>query len=158
MSRRIDPSPTDDKPVPLPAKDNKSLIESPWEGWESNNKLEGRRKLSDCNPIQTLSVHSKALVGTPQRGLESNNLKGKQELPDDKLIQTPAVHSRALLGTPWKGLESTNLKGRHAGETTLKKELWTRFEAVSTNELHLDRSVFQKSDGRRFIDMLKEAE
>ncbi|VAH09772.1 unnamed protein product [Triticum turgidum subsp. durum] len=154
----MDPSPTDDKPVPLPAKDNKSLIENPWEGWEGNNKLEGRRKLSDCNPIQTLSVHSKALVGTPRKGLESNNLKGKQELPDDKLIQTPAVHSRALVGTPWKGLESTNLKGRHAGETTLKKELWARFEAVSTNELHLDRSVFQKPDGRRFIDMLEEAE
>uniref|UniRef100_A0A452ZMS8 DUF3741 domain-containing protein n=1 Tax=Aegilops tauschii subsp. strangulata TaxID=200361 RepID=A0A452ZMS8_AEGTS len=154
----MDPSPTDDKPVPVPAKDNKSLIESPWEGWESNNNLEGRRKLSDCNPIQTLSVHSKAVVGTPRKGLESNNLKGKQELPDDKLIQTPAVHSRALVGTPWKGLESTNLKGRHAGETTLKKELWARFEAVSTNELHLDRSVFQKQDGRRFIDMLEEAE
>ncbi|KAE8772790.1 hypothetical protein D1007_55159 [Hordeum vulgare] len=155
----MDPSPTDDKPVPLPAKDNKSVIESPWEGWERNNKLEGRRKLSDCNPIQTLSVHSKALVGTPRKGLESkNDLKGKQELSEDKLIQTPAVRSRALLGTPWKGLESTNLKGRHAGETTLKKELWTRFEAVSTNELHLDRSVFQKPDGRRFIDMLEEAE
>ena len=118
----MDPSPTDDKPipVPVPAKDNKSLIDSPW------------------------------------KGLESNKLKGRQELSDDNPIQTPAVHSKALLGTPWKGLESTNLKGRHAGETTLKKELWTRFEAVSTDDLHFDKSVFQKSDGRRFIDMLEE--
>jgi hypothetical protein len=96
------------------------------------------------------------MLGTPRKGLASNNLKGRQEVPDDNPIQTPAVHSKALLGTPWKGWESTNLKGRHAGETTLKKELWTRFEAVSTNDLHFDKSVFQKSDGRRFIDMLEE--
>ena len=90
---------------------------------------------------------------TPAR----SNMKGIYNVPDDKPIQTPAVHSKALLGTPWKDLESTNLKGRQAGETTLKKELWTRFEAASTNELHLDKSLFQKMDGKRFLDMLEEA-
>ncbi|PAN18449.1 hypothetical protein PAHAL_3G202600 [Panicum hallii] len=90
---------------------------------------------------------------TPAR----SNMKGKHDVQDDKPIQTPAVHSKALLGTPWKGLESTNLKGRQAGETTLKKELWTRFEAASTNELHFDNSLFQKIDGKRFLDMLEEA-
>jgi hypothetical protein len=145
----MDPSPTDDKPIPVQAKD------TPCKGLESS-KIKGRQELSDHNSIQTSAVHRKALLGTPRKGLESNNLKGRQEVPDDNPIQTPAVHSKALLGTPWKGLESTNLKGRHAGETTLKKELWTRFEAVSTNDLHFDKSVFQKSDGRRFIDMLEE--
>jgi hypothetical protein len=145
----MDPSPTDDKPIPVQAKD------TPCKGLESS-KMKGRQELSDHNSIQTSAVHRKALLGTPRKGLESNNLKGRQEVPDDNPIQTPAVHSKALLGTPWKGLESTNLKGRHAGETTLKKELWTRFEAVSTNDLHFDKSVFQKSDGRRFIDMLEE--
>ncbi|OEL16352.1 hypothetical protein BAE44_0022626 [Dichanthelium oligosanthes] len=86
-----------------------------------------------------------------------SNMKGKHDVSDDKPIQTPAVHSKALLGTPWKGLESTNLKGRQVGETTLKKELWTRFEAASTNELHFDKSLFQKMDGKRFLDMLEEA-
>ncbi|TKW26213.1 hypothetical protein SEVIR_3G172100v4 [Setaria viridis] len=90
---------------------------------------------------------------TPAR----SNTKGKHDVSDDKPIQTPAVHSKALFGTPWKGLESTNLKGRQAGETTLKKELWTRFEAASTNELHFDKSLFQKMDGKRFLDMLEEA-
>ncbi|XP_047044752.1 uncharacterized protein LOC124649126, partial [Lolium rigidum] len=145
----MDPSPTDDKPILAPAK------VTPWKGLESN-KMKGRQELSDHNSIQTSAVHRKALLGTPRKGLESNNLKGRQEVPDDNPIQTPVVHSKALLGTPWKSLESTNLKGRHAGETTFKKELWTRFEAVSTNDLHFDKSVFQKSDGRRFIDMLEE--
>ncbi|PNT70837.1 uncharacterized protein LOC100838385 isoform X2 [Brachypodium distachyon] len=139
----MDPSPTDDKPIPTPAR--------------HDNKLEGRQELSDDSLVQTSAVHSKALIGTPWRGLENKSPKGGQGLPDDKPIQTPAVNSKALLGTPWKGLESTNLKGRHAGETTLKRELWTRFEAVSTNELHFDKSLFQKSNGRSFIDMLEEA-
>jgi hypothetical protein len=65
--------------------------------------------------------------------------------------------SKALFGTPWKGLESTNLKGRQAGETTLKKELWTRFEAATTSELQFDKSLFQKMDGKCFLDMLEEA-
>ena len=90
---------------------------------------------------------------TPAR----SNMKGIYNVPDDKPIQTPAVHSKALLGTPWKDLESTNLKGRQAGETTLKKELWTRFEAASTDELHFDKSFFQKMDGKRFLDKLEEA-
>ncbi|GJN15039.1 hypothetical protein PR202_gb01925 [Eleusine coracana subsp. coracana] len=85
------------------------------------------------------------------------NMKGQQDFPDGKPVQTPALHSKALLVTPWKGLESTNLKGRKAGETTLKKELWNRFEAVSTGELHFDKSLFQKIEGKRFLDMLEEA-
>ncbi|CAM0954395.1 unnamed protein product [Alopecurus aequalis] len=122
----MDPSPTDDKPIPVPI------------------------------PATIPAKDDKSLIGTPWKGLESNKLKGRQELSDENPIQTPAVQSKALFGTPWKGLESTNLKGRHAGETTLKKELWTRFEAVSTDDLHFDKSVFHKSDGRRFIDMLEE--
>ncbi|CAN6346075.1 unnamed protein product [Urochloa humidicola] len=90
---------------------------------------------------------------TPAR----SNIKGEHDVSDDKPIQTPAVHSKALLGTPWKGLESTNLKGRLAGETTLKKELWTRFEAASPHELHFNNSLFQKTDGKCFLDMLEEA-
>ncbi|CAN6332296.1 unnamed protein product [Urochloa humidicola] len=90
---------------------------------------------------------------TPAR----SNMKGEHDVSDDKPIQTPAVHNKTLLGTPWRGLESTNLKGRLAGETTLKKELWTRFEAASPHELHFNKSLFQKTDGKCFLDMLEEA-
>ncbi|KAF0924256.1 hypothetical protein E2562_009963 [Oryza meyeriana var. granulata] len=144
-----------EKPTAPPARDSQSFIDTPYKGLEIDN-LQTIKEFSDDNPIQTPSVYSKALLGTPWKGLESDNLKKGQGILDDKPIQTPAAHSRALLGTPWKGMESTNLKGRQAGETTLKRELWTRFEAVSTNELHFDSSVFQRSDGRRFIDILEE--
>ncbi|KAJ1263779.1 hypothetical protein BS78_09G212900 [Paspalum vaginatum] len=89
---------------------------------------------------------------TPAR----SDMEEKQDVSDDKPIQTPAVNSKVLLGTPWKGLESTNLKGRQAGETTLKKELWARFEATSTNELHFDKARFLKIDAKCFMDMLEE--
>ncbi|KAL5202339.1 hypothetical protein ABZP36_013291 [Zizania latifolia] len=148
--------PSDDKFVPSPARDDKSFINAPWKGLENDN-LQTTKEFPDDKPIQTPSVYSKALLGTPWRGLESDNLKKTQGISDDTPIQTPVVHNRALLGTPWKDMEGSNLNGRQAGETTLKKELWTRFEAVSTNELHFDISVFQRSDGRRFVDILEEA-
>jgi hypothetical protein len=55
---------------------------------------------------------------------------------DENPIQTPAVHRKTLLATPWESMESTKQKGRLARESTLKKELWTRFEAASANELY----------------------
>ncbi|KAG8086184.1 hypothetical protein GUJ93_ZPchr0010g7549 [Zizania palustris] len=148
--------PSDDKPISSPARDDKSFINAPWKGLErDNHNLQTTKEFSDEKPIQTPSVYSKkALLGTPWKALESDNLQKTQGISDDKPIQTPVVHSRALFGTPF---ESTNLKGRRAGETTLKKELWTRFEAVSSNELHFDNSVFQRSDGRHFLDILEEA-
>ncbi|XP_040380323.1 uncharacterized protein LOC102708624 [Oryza brachyantha] len=147
--------PSDEKPIAPPAGDSKSFIDTPSKGLEIG-EFQTTKELSDDNPIQTPSLYSKALFGTPWKGLQSDNPKKGQGISDGKPHQTPAVHSRVLLGTPWKGLESTNLKGRQAGETTLKRELWTRFEAVSTNELHFDSSIFQRSDGRRFIDILEE--
>ncbi|KAF3328449.1 hypothetical protein FCM35_KLT07055 [Carex littledalei] len=43
------------------------------------------------------------------------------------------------------------------GETTLKRELWTRFEAVSTGDLRLNTDIFQNEDGKGFLDLLDEA-
>ncbi|CAL4894569.1 unnamed protein product [Urochloa decumbens] len=121
------------------------------------------RRREDQDPLQWFLSPLKTCVlmdptddkplPTPAR----SNMKGEHDVSDDKPIQTPAVHSKPLLGTPWKGLESTNLKGRLAGETTLKKELWTRFEAASTHELHFNKSLFQKTDGKCFLDMLEDA-
>ncbi|CAA6672864.1 unnamed protein product [Spirodela intermedia] len=47
-------------------------------------------------------------------------------------------------------------KGKNAGEATLKRELWTKFEAVSTKGLQYDRSVLQQISRNRFLDMLEE--
>ncbi|XP_077210301.1 uncharacterized protein LOC143845771 [Tasmannia lanceolata] len=56
----------------------------------------------------------------------------------------------------WKGSESTLRTGKRPGENTLKRELWTKFEAVSKDSLHFDVSVFNDVKGRGFLDRLEE--
>ncbi|KAF8407100.1 hypothetical protein HHK36_006225 [Tetracentron sinense] len=56
----------------------------------------------------------------------------------------------------WKESESTIQTGKRPGENTLKKELWTKFEAASTNELGFDVSVFQETTRKGFLDRLEE--
>lgn len=57
----------------------------------------------------------------------------------------------------WKEPESTICIGNVPGENTLKKELWTKFEAASTHGLRFDVSVPQNTSQRGFLDLLDEA-
>ncbi|KAM7254505.1 hypothetical protein ACFE04_003885 [Oxalis oulophora] len=63
-----------------------------------------------------------------------------------------------VASTPmFKEPESTFRTGKRPGENTLKKELWTRFEAASTHHgLHLDSSVIQNTAKKGFLEMLDE--
>ncbi|XP_077228477.1 uncharacterized protein LOC143861431 isoform X2 [Tasmannia lanceolata] len=54
------------------------------------------------------------------------------------------------------GSESTLRTGKRPGENTLKRELWTKFEAVSTDALHFDASLFKETKGIGFLDRLEE--
>ncbi|XP_078428172.1 uncharacterized protein LOC144700604 [Wolffia australiana] len=59
----------------------------------------------------------------------------------------------------WEEMAGRSTAGRKkAGETTLKRELWTKFEAVSTRALQYDHrsSVFRQLPRNRFLDMLEE--
>ncbi|KAK9281283.1 hypothetical protein L1049_004180 [Liquidambar formosana] len=56
----------------------------------------------------------------------------------------------------WKEPESTICRGKRPGETTLKKELWTKFEAASTNEVHFDASVIRETTQKGFLARLDE--
>ncbi|OWM76514.1 uncharacterized protein LOC116198498 [Punica granatum] len=65
--------------------------------------------------------------------------------------------SLALIeSTPiWKDPESTFGKGKRPGETTLKKELWTKFEAASYGFLVKGSAVLD-SENKGFLDRLDE--
>ncbi|PKA61045.1 hypothetical protein AXF42_Ash005941 [Apostasia shenzhenica] len=54
-------------------------------------------------------------------------------------------------------LGGTSLKSKHPGESTLKKELWTKFEAASKSGSCSKASLFQKTARKAFMDMLEEA-
>ena len=57
----------------------------------------------------------------------------------------------------WKEPESTLRTGKRPGENTLKKELWTKFEAASTYGFHLNASSLKRTTQKGFLDMLDEA-
>ncbi|KAK8524883.1 hypothetical protein V6N13_015880 [Hibiscus sabdariffa] len=56
----------------------------------------------------------------------------------------------------WKEPQSTMRRGKQPGESTLKKELWTKFEAVSTFGLRYNTSAVQRTARKGFLDMLDE--
>ncbi|KAG6773374.1 hypothetical protein POTOM_020648 [Populus tomentosa] len=81
-------------------------------------------------------------------------------------IKKPCNEAEAILSsskvtiesTPlWKEPESTIRTGKRPGENTLKKELWTKFEAASTYGFRQNASAFQGTAKKGFLDMLEEA-
>ncbi|KAL8098926.1 hypothetical protein AgCh_031588 [Apium graveolens] len=56
----------------------------------------------------------------------------------------------------WKEPGSTVRTGKRPGENTLKKELWTKFEAATKSGLCFDEPVCPKVDNKRFLDRLEE--
>lgn len=46
--------------------------------------------------------------------------------------------------------------GKHPGENTLKKELWMKFEAVSSLDFRFNGSLVQDSTKKGFLDALDE--
>ncbi|KAK8489614.1 hypothetical protein V6N12_005555 [Hibiscus sabdariffa] len=70
---------------------------------------------------------------------------------------TSQGNSAPVETTPmWKEGQSTMQRGKHPGESTLKKELWTKFEAVSTYGLHYNTSAGRRTARKGFLDMLDE--
>lgn len=53
--------------------------------------------------------------------------------------------------------ESSIRVRKHPGENTLKKELWTKFEAASTHGIRFREDVLQKTAEKGFLDRLDEA-
>ncbi|GAB4850295.1 hypothetical protein Ancab_029595 [Ancistrocladus abbreviatus] len=72
---------------------------------------------------------------------------------DEHANRVALVESTPML----KASVSIICTGKHPGESTLKRELWTMFEAASTNGLHLNFSLFHRTAQKRFLDRLEEA-
>ncbi|KAG9449093.1 hypothetical protein H6P81_009058 [Aristolochia fimbriata] len=56
----------------------------------------------------------------------------------------------------WKDMGSTVRRGKRPGENTLKRELWTKFEAASTSRLEFNLSALQEPETKGFLDRLEE--
>ncbi|CAI9757638.1 unnamed protein product [Fraxinus pennsylvanica] len=110
---------------------------------------------SKCLPPKTPSVHSRQALLSSMK--EINHQDG--HYPAGKICQKE-VGSRLEIAesTPVvKEPESSILVRRHPGENTLKKELWTKFEAASTHGIRFNMDVHQKTAEKGFLDRLDEA-
>ncbi|XVF26850.1 hypothetical protein REPUB_Repub14bG0054900 [Reevesia pubescens] len=77
----------------------------------------------------------------------------KKTINQDNIGNNLAV----LESTPmWKEPKSIMRTAKRPGESTLKKELWTKFEAVSTCGLRYNASAIQRTARKGFLDMLDE--
>ncbi|KAL4355697.1 uncharacterized protein LOC107463947 isoform X2 [Arachis duranensis] len=57
----------------------------------------------------------------------------------------------------WREPQSTFRTGKHPGENTLKKELWTKFEAASSYGFQPKLPAVEKDAPKGFLDLLEEA-
>ncbi|KAG6536933.1 uncharacterized protein LOC122028982 [Zingiber officinale] len=74
-----------------------------------------------------------------------------QEPSDGKPLPTTPNNLLSLSTPFWKDLESSQ-KGKLPGETSLKRELWTKFEAASSNHLIFNVSIFQQTEKEGFLN------
>ncbi|XP_065867332.1 uncharacterized protein [Euphorbia lathyris] len=89
---------------------------------------------------------------------ECNDQGGSNQIKKPCGKETTGGNYLTLIeSTPaWKEPESSMRIGKRPGENTLKKELWTKFEAASAYAFHLDVSAFPKTAQKGFLDMLDE--
>ncbi|CAO2813377.1 unnamed protein product [Amaranthus hypochondriacus] len=92
---------------------------------------------------------------------ESNINDDKQDKENKKVCLPGNTKSNVSMvtSTPlWKGSASTICRSkRPAGENTLKRELWERFEAASTDGCRLNFGVFNDDFQKGFLERLEEA-
>ncbi|EEF46382.1 uncharacterized protein LOC8273777 [Ricinus communis] len=108
----------------------------------------------------TIAVDHRLSITAPDSNqqIKLSLFKEDNDQPCNKVSAEPRVNSLTLAeSTPmWKEPESTMTKGKRPGENTLKKELWTKFEAASSYGLRLDVSSLQRTAQKGFLDMLDE--
>ncbi|KAE8674131.1 2-oxoglutarate (2OG) and Fe(II)-dependent oxygenase superfamily protein [Hibiscus syriacus] len=113
----------------------------------------------DEEPLDNVGTgHHLTTTGALNRQADVVFLKGNACQETMTINQVNAgISLAAVEGTPmWKEPHSTMRRGKHPGESTLKKELWSKFEAVSTYSLRYNTSAVQRTAKKGFLDMLDE--
>ncbi|GAB4842300.1 hypothetical protein Ancab_012270 [Ancistrocladus abbreviatus] len=113
-------------------------------------------------PFNNKCLNDATLISSDQMYLvprKVNDVEGNCQQTEK--LASPAGHGGSFPleeSTPMcRASESAIQTGKHLGENTLKKELWTKFEAASTEGLHLNYCLFQRTVQKGFLDRLEEA-
>ncbi|PQP92338.1 uncharacterized protein Pyn_13089 [Prunus yedoensis var. nudiflora] len=112
-----------------------SLISpSPLVSWNADCTIERGRRLFKHTPLPI-----------------SKSLSSKPPIPSKSCLRENFFWLALIGSTPiWKEAESVVRTGKCPGQNTLKRELWTKFEAASSNELLFNDFVTHKG----FLDRL----
>ncbi|TYH14569.1 hypothetical protein ES288_A06G230900v1 [Gossypium darwinii] len=134
-------------------------------GIQRTLKSKFEKKELDSSPMWLFSPPKSCILLEPPDEKSLHNVATDHNLPSainqqNKIINQENTRNNTALveNTPmWNEPESTVRTGKRAGESTLKKELWTKFEAVSTFGLRYNASAIQRTAMKGFLDMLDEA-
>ncbi|KAI7734330.1 hypothetical protein M8C21_017035 [Ambrosia artemisiifolia] len=130
-------------------------------GIRTSCKMGNSRKVVEASPIWCISPPKTCVILEPSDDDQIKDFESKLKKADGNI---PSVVSckEVIDSTPMcKDLDTTVLKGKRAGENTLKKELWTRFEAATAHGFH-SKSSLDKEKGnssgtnKGFLDLLDE--
>ncbi|XP_031255739.1 uncharacterized protein LOC116113718 [Pistacia vera] len=117
------------------------------------------KSLENVADVHTMPITSCDLNQQNLSVLKGNDIQ-KPSQQTKKSFHPEMIRGNAAIveSTPlWKEPESTMRTGKRPGESTLKKELWTRFEAASSIEISYNASALQRTARKGFLDMLEEA-
>ncbi|KAI3852466.1 hypothetical protein MKX03_017755 [Papaver bracteatum] len=109
--------------------------------------------LSNSGPVLDERISCAAAPAERKQGLQ-----GVSEAKTKYLNEEPP-NENTLLGQSTPMCTEPNsviYTGKRRGENTLKRELWTRFEAASSNALHFDLSDFPDTTTKGLLDKFEE--
>ncbi|KAK8938347.1 hypothetical protein KSP40_PGU018595 [Platanthera guangdongensis] len=113
---------------------------------------------SSSSSIPTISISASMDSPSPQ---ELHDFAGKRY--DEALEWFLSPPKTCALMEPLEGKAQSTpvpsesaLKNSRPGENTLKKELWTKFQAVSMGRMSYTDSVLQEAPKKDFLDLLEE--
>ncbi|XP_059645242.1 uncharacterized protein LOC132286853 [Cornus florida] len=134
-------------------------------GIKQAHELGNGKKVVEEFPDWFMSPFKTCVLMEPSDEKSLNNAVSNCQLPSAACMQGNHIPNKkscsqelgGIESTPlWKEPGSTTRTGKFPGENTLKKELWTKFEAASTNGIRFNVSVLQKTAQKGFLDRLDE--
>ncbi|XP_055962009.1 uncharacterized protein LOC126679736 isoform X3 [Mercurialis annua] len=108
----------------------------------------------DGKSLAAAAIDSHFPVRAPDLNQQTNSSSSNEDNHQGGPI---GARLKSVENTPmWKEPESIMQTGKRAGENTLKKELWTRFDAATSYGARLNVNALQKTARKGFLDMLDE--
>ncbi|KAL2940248.1 Acyl transferase [Bienertia sinuspersici] len=122
--------------------------------------LDEKHPRDDNTSFQELArtFNQQMSLAPPKESITTTNNNNNQDKENKKIPLPGNLRSNIAMveSTPlWKGSASTIHRGKRPGENTLKRELWTRFEAASTNQCQLN--LVKDTSHKGFLERLEEA-